>query len=72
MKFARQLAAVLLVVAAVTALGVAWGHSSAAGWITPRGGPCSVAIPGGAVRPAIIALPPAPTRGEPCAAVSSA
>jgi hypothetical protein len=44
-KFARQLAAVLLVVAAVTALGVAWGHSSAAGWITPGGSKTGSRIP---------------------------
>lgn len=37
MTFFRRLAAVLLVVAAVVALGVAWEHSSAAGWITPPG-----------------------------------
>ena len=35
MTFLRRLAAVLLVVAAVVALGVAWEHSSEAGWITP-------------------------------------
>jgi hypothetical protein len=33
--FFRRLAAVLVVVAAVVALGVAWEHSSEAGWITP-------------------------------------
>jgi len=32
-KFLRQFAAVLLVVAAVTALGVAWAHSSESDWI---------------------------------------
>ena len=37
MKFVRQLGAVLLVVAAVTALGVAWEHSRAADWITLPG-----------------------------------
>lgn len=37
MKFFRRLAAVLVVVAAVVVLGVAWEHSSEAGWIAaPR------------------------------------
>ena len=55
MTFFRRLAAVLLVVAAVVALGVAWEHSSEAGWISPRqDGPVSVhevaaPTPGGAV-----------------------
>lgn len=35
MTFLRRLAAVLLVVAAVVALGVAWEHSSEADWISP-------------------------------------
>jgi hypothetical protein len=34
-KFARQFAIVLLVVAAVVVLGVAWEHSSEANWISP-------------------------------------
>lgn len=61
MKFARQFAAVLLTVAAVTVLGVAWEHSSAAGWITPHGGRAATRIPvhGGAVKGrGIIAVPP--------------
>jgi hypothetical protein len=72
-KFARQLAAVLFVVAAVTALGVAWGHSSAAGWITPHGGSIASRIrllgpaaKGHAVKGhGVIALPPGahPPRG---------
>ena len=33
MRFARQLAAVLLTVAAVIALGVAWAHSAEASWL---------------------------------------
>ena len=33
MRFARQLAAVLLTVAAVVALGVAWAHSAEASWL---------------------------------------
>jgi hypothetical protein len=32
-KFVRHLAAVLLAVAVIVALGVAWAHSSAASWI---------------------------------------
>jgi hypothetical protein len=35
--FSRRLAAVLVLVALVVALGVAWEHSSEAGWITPPG-----------------------------------
>lgn len=35
MTFSRRLAAVLVLVAVVVALGVAWEHSSEAGWITP-------------------------------------
>jgi hypothetical protein len=35
-KFARQLAAVLLTVAVVIALGVAWAHSAEAGWLAGR------------------------------------
>ena len=46
MKFVRQLGAVLLVVAAVTALGVAWEHSSAADWITPPGSGTATRLPG--------------------------
>ena len=46
MKFVRQFGAVLLVVAAVTALGVAWEHSSAADWITPPGGRTVAELPG--------------------------
>ena len=39
MKFVRQLAAVLLVVAVVVALGVAWERSGEASWISvPHGG----------------------------------
>ena len=39
MKFVRQMAAVLLVVAVVVALGVAWERSGEASWIAvPRGG----------------------------------
>jgi hypothetical protein len=45
-KFVRQFGAVLLVVAAVTALGVAWEHSSAAGWITPSGSRTATKLPG--------------------------
>lgn len=45
MKFVRQFGAVLLVVAAVTALGVAWEHSSAAGWITPSGSRTATELP---------------------------
>jgi len=38
-KFARQLAAALLVVAVVVALGVAWERSGEAGWLgVPHGG----------------------------------
>jgi hypothetical protein len=64
MKFARQLTAVLFVVAVVTALGVAWEHSSEARWIaapqgagpaarfidgrTAKGPPPGQVIPGGA------------------------
>ena len=61
MKFVRQFGAVLLVVAAVTAVGVAWEHSSAADWITPPGGSTAARVPdhgrvvGGGV---IIRLPP--------------
>ena len=33
MRFARHLAAALLAVAAVVALGVAWAHSSEASWL---------------------------------------
>jgi hypothetical protein len=59
-KFARQFGAVLLVVAAVTALGVGWEHSSAAGWITPPGGRTAARIPdhGRVVRGGITRLPP--------------
>jgi hypothetical protein len=32
-RFARHLIAVLLTVAAIAALGVAWAHSSEAGWL---------------------------------------
>ena len=50
MKFVRQMAAVLLVVAVVVALGVAWERSGEASWIAvPRGGgPASLpaALPG--------------------------
>ena len=46
MKFVRQFGAVLLVVAAVTALGVAWEHSSAADWITPSGSMIAAKLPG--------------------------
>ena len=46
MKFVRQFGAVLLVVAAVTALGVAWEHSSAADWITPSGSRTATKLPG--------------------------
>ena len=45
MKFVRQFGVVLLVVAAVTALGVAWEHSSAAGWITPSGSRTATKLP---------------------------
>jgi hypothetical protein len=45
-KFVRQFGAVLLVVAAVTALGVVWEHSSAAGWITPSGSRTAAQVPG--------------------------
>jgi hypothetical protein len=45
-KFVRQFGAVLLVVAAVTALGVVWEHSSAAGWITPPGSRTAAQVPG--------------------------
>ena len=45
MKFVRQFGAVLLVVAAVTALGVAWEHSSAADWITPPGSRTATKLP---------------------------
>ena len=43
MRFARHLAAALLVVAAVVALGVLWEHSSAASWlgVSPGGPPHS-------------------------------
>jgi hypothetical protein len=44
-KFVRQFGAVLLVVAAVTAVGVAWEHSSAAGWITPSGSRTATRLP---------------------------
>ena len=51
MKFARQLAAVLIVVAAVVALGTAWAHSSQADWIfnppDRAGGPGLVKLPSG-------------------------
>jgi len=60
-KFVRQFGAVLLVVAAVTALGVAWEHSSAADWITPPGGRAATKLPdhGRVVRGGgIIRLPP--------------
>ena len=40
MRFARHLAAVLLAVAAIIALAVAWAHSSEASWL---GGPVPVA-----------------------------
>lgn len=62
MKFARQFGAVLLVVAAVTAVGVVWEHSSVAGWITPSGGSTTTKLPehgrvvsGGGI---IVRLPP--------------
>ena len=61
MKFARQFGAVLLLVAAVTAVGVAWEHSSAASWITPSGGPggTSFTIRGHVLKGGgIIRLPP--------------
>ena len=60
MKFARQFGAVLLVVAAVTALGVAWEHSSAAGWITPPDTRTAAKVPdhGHVARGGIIILPP--------------
>ncbi len=61
MKFVRQLGAVLLVVAAVTAVGVAWEHSSAADWITPPGSGTATTVPDHArvVRGGgIIRLPP--------------
>lgn len=61
MRFARQFGAVLVVVAAVTALGVAWGHSGAAGWITPRGGAFTsrVRLHGPAIKGhGVVVLPP--------------
>lgn len=63
MKFFRQLAAVLVVVAAVVVLGVAWEHSSEAGWIgAPRAGikvaaaPAGTAVQAGAGR--VVAVAP--------------
>jgi hypothetical protein len=59
-KFVRQFGAVLLLVAAVTALGVGWEHSSAAGWITPPGGRTAAKLPdhGRVVRGVITRQPP--------------
>jgi hypothetical protein len=53
--FFVRLAAVLLVVAGVVALGVAWEHSSEAGWITPTGPPGG---PGKIVAHSLPAQPP--------------
>ena len=73
MKFVRQFGAVLLVVAAVTALGVGWEHSSAAGWITPPGGRTATRLPdhGRVLRGGITRLPPGvhPPPGAPQGAV---
>jgi hypothetical protein len=52
--FFRRLAAVAVLVAAVVALGVAWEHSGAAGWITPPGpghGPGRAVPAGGLAHP---------------------
>jgi hypothetical protein len=72
-KFVRQFGAVLLVVAAVTALGVGWEHSSAAGWITPPGGRTATRLPdhGRVLRGGITRLPPGahPPPGAPQGAV---
>ncbi len=54
MKFARHLAAALLAVAVVVALGVAWEHSSAARVIAPPG-PAGPGGPG----PRFVKAPPA-------------
>jgi hypothetical protein len=68
-KFARRFAVVLLVVAAVTAVGVAWEHSSAAGWLTPPGGRPAprIRVHGRAASGGIIVLPPGahPSPGAP-------
>jgi hypothetical protein len=50
-RFARHLAAALLVVAVVVALGVLWEHSSAASWlgVSPEGPGKALSRPGFAV-----------------------
>lgn len=69
MTFFRRLAAVLVVVAAVVALGVAWEHSSAADWITPAqdgripGNEVAAPTPGSVVHPGV-AFHQNPAAGE--------
>jgi hypothetical protein len=75
-KFWRHLVVVAFAVAVVVGLGVAWEHSSAAGWITPPGPPSAGQLPAGPPPGGpggkVISLPPGghlrPGAGEPAGA----